>query len=342
MSAVCSLRSTLAIGLVGALLLAPLPAAAAPHGKAKKPPAETTGAPAEPVAEAPPPSEPATAAPPDTTDVAETPPPTEEPPPATDEPASDDERRARAAKEFFEGSQRYELGQYPLAIEHFERAWELSQEPLLLFNLGQANWKWFEVDPDPEHLRRARQSFDNYDKRMRGTKDYDPTEVHRILERIDEQITKAVETADQRRERELRALEESERRRLWVERERRIVTNFNATGITLITLGSLTLAMGFAGLLTRVANKIVLDNASGGPRTVNLQSAEEDAKHRNQFLVGGQLAFSGFIIGGILLPVGITLKVLGGVRERRALGGKRDKPKKADVAVTGDGIRVRF
>ncbi len=81
---------------------------------------------------------------------------------------------------------------------------------------------------------------------------------------------------------------------------------------------------------------------SGGPRTVNLQSAEEDAKHRNGFLVGGQLAFSGFIIGGILLPVGITLKVLGGVRERRALGSKRDKPKKADVAVTGDGIRVRF
>lgn len=341
MSAVCSLRSTLAIGLCAALSLAPLPAVAAPSTKHKKPPATPVEAapPAEPETAAPPPTEPAPTTEPA---VVETPPPVEEPSTVSDEPANDDERRARAAKEFFEGSQRYELGQYPLAIEHFERAWELSQEPLLLFNLGQANWKWFEVDPDAEHLRRARQSFDNYDKRMRGTKDYDPTEVHRILERIDEQIAKAVETADQRRERELRALEESERRRLWIERERRIVTNFNATGITFITLGSLTLAMGFAGLLTRVANKIVLDNASGGPRTVNLQTAEEDAKHRNQFLLGGQLAFSGFIIGGILLPVGITLKVLGGVRERRALGGKSDKKKKTDVAVTADGFRVRF
>jgi hypothetical protein len=54
--------------------------------------------------------------------------------------------------------------------------------------------------------------------------------------------------------------------------------------------------------------------------------------------LGGQLAFSGFIIGGILLPIGITLKVLGGVRERRALGRKP----KTDVAITGDGFRVSF
>ncbi|MBX7077802.1 MAG: hypothetical protein K1X88_01365 [Nannocystaceae bacterium] len=342
MSAVCSRGWSLALAL--SLGLAGTPAVAAPHGKSgsKPKPADTAApaeTPAEPTADA---GAPVTA---DPIETAEPAPPAETPsePVEPVEPSAD-EKRVEAAQEFLRGSKEYEKGAYPKAIEHFERAWDLSEEPLLLFNLGQAYWKWFAVDPDVEHLRRARQSFENYDKRMRGSKDYDLTEIQRFIERIDEQIAKAEETADQRRERELRALEESERRRLWIERERSIVTSLNASGITLITLGSLTLTMGIAGMLTRVANKIVLDNSSAGPRTTNLSTAEEDAKRRNQFLVGGQLAFSGFIIGGVLLPIGITLKVLGGVRERRALGGKagKDKKKKAEVAVTGDGVQVRF
>jgi hypothetical protein len=213
----------------------------------------------------------------------------------------------------------------------------------LLFNLGQAYWKWFEVEPKPEHLRRAKQNFENYDKRMRGSPGYDPTEVHRYVERISEQLVKAEETAEARTERELRAREESERRRMWIERERQVVTGLNASGITLITLGSLTLAMGLSGLIARQANKIVLDQASGGPREVNLNSADEDAKHRHAYLLGGQIAYAGFIIGGILLPIGITLKVLGGARQRRALGRKDDKKPKADVAVSPDGtLTVHF
>lgn len=331
MSAVCDARpirgfvsgsitgSIMSWLVAAAVLVAPLHADAAPSGTetapAETPPAET---------------------PPVETTTTETP---AETPPAPESDPVDE--RAAAAAAFLEGSKYYELGQYPRAIEKFERAWELSNEPLLLFNLGQANWKWFEVDPDVEHLRRARQSFENYDKRMKGSEGYDPTEVQRFIERIDEQIAKAVETADQRKERELRALEESERRRLWIERERQVVNNLNASGIALITLGSLTLVMGVAGALTRTASKIVLDNSTGGARGVNLQSADEDRRRRDSFLLGGQLAFSGFIIGGVLLPIGITLKVLGGVRERRALG-RDPKPKKADVAITGDGFKVSF
>jgi tetratricopeptide (TPR) repeat protein len=310
-----------------ALLTAPLPAIASPAKASphpdKTPPAEPS-APAEPTTTAAPEPEPVAAAEP-------------EPEP---EPAVDD--RAAAAASFLEGSKYYELGQYPIAIEKFERAWELSHEPLLLFNLGQAYWKWFEVDPDAEHLRRAKQNFENYDKRMRGSPGYDATEVHRYVERIGEQLVKAEETAEARTERELRAREESERRRMWIERERQVVTGLNASGITLITLGSLTLVMGLAGVITRTANKVVLDQSSGGPREVNLSSAAEDAKHRRGFLLGGQIAFAGFIVGGILLPIGITLKVLGGIRERRALGRKDDK-KRSEVAVSPNGtITVRF
>ncbi len=322
MSAVCEARALVSWCVAAAILAAPVPSFA---GRAEPP--SSAGAP--PVESSDPPPESA---------------PTEPEPPAEapDVPEGDDEsKRAAAADAFLEGSKYYELGQYPKAIEKFERAWELSNEPLLLFNLGQANWKWFDVDPDPEHLRRAKQSFENYDKRMRGSEGYDPTEVQRFIERIDEQIAKAVETADQRKERELRALEESERRRLWIERERQIVNNLNASGIALITVGSLTLVMGIAGALVRTANKIVLDTSSGGARNVNLSSAEEDRRRRDGFLLGGQLAFSGFIIGGVLLPVGIALKVTGGVRERRALG-RRDSPPKAEVAITHDGFKVKF
>lgn len=312
MSVACEASKVVSGALVAAMLAAPLPAVAAPA----EPPSTSASTPdAEPAPTEPDPAEPPAA------------------------PAGDPvDHRAAAAAEFMEGSKYYELGQYPKAIEKFEHAWELSNEPLLLFNLGQANWKWFDVDPDAEHLRRAKQSFENYDKRMRGSEGYDPTEVQRFIERINEQIVKAEETADQRKERELRALEESERRRLWIERERSTVQSLNASGIALITVGSLTLVMGLSGALLRTANKIVLDNSSGGPRNVNLSSAEEDRRHRDQFLIGGQLAFSGFIIGGVLLPIGITLKVLGGVRERRALGRKP----KSDVAVTADGFKVSF
>lgn len=318
MSVACDARAPVTWILALAVVAAPLPAAAEPAPSAGPAPSTATTT-AEPPADAP------------TTE----PTPTDEPPAPE---VSEDDNRAIAAAAFMEGSKYYELGQYPKAIEKFERAWELSNEPLLLFNLGQANWKWFDVDPDVEHLRRAKQSFENYDKRMRGSEGYDLTEIQRFVERIDEQIAKAEETADQRKERELRALEESEKRRLWIERERQIVNNLNASGIALITVGSLTLVMGVAGALVRTANKIVLDNSTGGPGEINLQSAEEDRRRRDGFLLGGQLAFSGFIIGGVLLPIGITLKVLGGVRERRALGRKP----KAEVAVTGDGFKVSF
>ncbi len=334
MSVACDARALMTWMVAAAIVAAPLPAVAGPAARGSTPPAE----PAEP-----PPAEATSSAPSQPAEVEPRAPETSAPETSAPEEEAtssrDADTRADAAAAFLEGSKYYELGQYPRAIEKFEKAWELSNEPLLLFNLGQANWKWFDVDPDVEHLRRAKQSFENYDKRMRGSEGYDPTEVQRFIERIDEQIAKAVETADQRRERELRALEESERRRLWIERERQVVSSLNASGITLITLGSLTLAMGVAGALTRTANGIVLDSSASGPGEVNLQTAEEDRRRRDGYLLGGQLAFSGFIIGGILLPIGITLKVLGGVRERRALG---RKPPKADVAVTSSGLRVSF
>lgn len=284
------------------------------------------------------PAEPAPSPPPELT--AEEPAPAEPPAEETPESAPSDDRAAAAAA-FLEGSKYYELGQYPKAVDAFERAWELSHEPLLLFNLGQAHWKWFDVEPDIEHLRRARVSFANYDKRMSGSPGYDGKEIAGFLKEIDAQITDAELHRETKEERAARAREEAERRRLELERQRREIRALHASGITVLTLGSLTMAMGIAGLLTRVANRIVLDQSSGGPREVNLSSASEDAKRRRAFLLGGQIAYSGFIVGGVLLPVGIALEVIARVRERRAFGGPAKR--KTEVAVGIDGsLTVRF
>jgi hypothetical protein len=272
-------------------------------------------------------------------------PPAEASEPTSDPPAApdvDEDPRAKAAAAFMEGSKAFELGRFSVAVEKFELAWELSHEPLLLFNLGQAQYRWFSVDGDPDHLRRARVYYQHYDKRMRGSEGYNDDEIAAILRSLELELEKAEEGEEGRVDRELAARAEAERQRALIEREKRIVRGFNASGNTLIVLGALTFVMGLGGILGRTANKVVLDNASGGDRGPNLSTAEEDARHRKNFLVGGQLAFSGFIIAGILLPAGIALRVVGEVRERRALGAAAKTKTRAKLDIDASGLTVRF
>lgn len=264
---------------------------------------------------------------------------TTETPPA---PEVEDDPRAKAAAAFMEGSKAFELGQFSLAVEKFELAWELSHEPLLLFNLGQAEYRWFKVDGDPAHLRKARVYYENYDKRMRTSEGYEDDEIRAILRSLELELEKAEENKGDRVQRELAAKAEAERRAALIEREKRLVKGFNASGNTLIAVGSATLVMGFAGLMVRVANKVVLDNSSSGDRGTNLSSSEEDARQRNAYLVGGQVAFAGFIIGGILLPVGIALRVVGEVKERRALAREKSGKQRAKLDIDAFGLTVKF
>jgi hypothetical protein len=266
--------------------------------------------------------------------------PSDEPPPPPD---VDEDPRARAAAAFMEGSKAYELGQFSLAVEKFELAWELSHEPLLLFNLGKAQYEWFKVDGDAAHLRQARVYYENYDKRMRGSEGYNDDEIKAILRSLELEMEKAGETEAMRTQRELAAKAEAERRAALIEREKRIVRNFNISGNTLIVVGSLMVVMGIGGILGRTANKIVLDKSSSGDRGPNLSSAAEDRRQRRGYLLGGQLAFSGFIIGGIILPVGIALRVIGEVRERRVLGAAaKTKNNRAKLDLDATGLTVTF
>lgn len=223
-----------------------------------------------------------------------------------------------AARLYEEGSDAFETGKYQEAIEKFQEAFELSREPQLLFNLGQAHWKWFDTDPQIDHLRQAAIFFRNYDKRLRLTEGYNPTEVDNILKAIEAQIENEERKIAERNRPVIVAPSGPTEDELRREQRRRVTRGLNISGTTTIVVGSLVLGMGIAGLLTRVGYKVVLDNSSNQDRGgVNLATAEEDAQRRRGYSIGGQIAFAGLITAAIILPVGIALRVTGAVRDKR-------------------------
>lgn len=79
-----------------------------------------------------------------------------------DELDNEDPVVAEAKAEYRAGSDAYALSNYEEAVTHFERAYELSQEPALLFNLGQSYTRWYSISNDPDHLKKARRLYENY------------------------------------------------------------------------------------------------------------------------------------------------------------------------------------
>lgn len=265
------------------------------------------------------------------------------------DPAAADRANAEAA--YRQGSDLYELGKYADAIEQFQRAWELSKESQLLYNLGQAHWKWFDADPEIDHLRQAALFFRNYDKRMRLTEDYEPVEIDNILKAIDAQIeVEERKIADANRPVLVQPGGPTEAELAWQQR-RRTTKALNISGTTIIVLGGVTLAAGAAALVSRLGHKFVLDSATPSDGGINLATAEEDARRRDGFLVSGQVAFGTLIAAAAILPVGITLRVLGGVRNKKDRSDARSRDeerernaKKAKVSLQPvlGGLRVRF
>jgi tetratricopeptide (TPR) repeat protein len=82
-----------------------------------------------------------------------------------------DEEVSEAEYEWAEASNAYALGNYSEAVAHFERSYELSQEPEMLFNIGQAYARWYELSDDVAHLRKARKLFENYRLYLEGSEE---------------------------------------------------------------------------------------------------------------------------------------------------------------------------
>jgi hypothetical protein len=320
----------LAALLATALVAIPLPARAGPADAGS----DDTAADAEPEGDSPAGEEGAEGEP---AEPAPEPEPEPEPEPPSD--------REKAADLFRQGTKAYEVGDYPTAIEKFEEAFDLAPEPALLFNMGQAQWRWFKIDNDIEHLRKARLLFENYDKRMQGQENYYPEETQAFIAALESLIE-----AEERKLAEANRaiiqgpsiddLEELERRRVRREKNLRTAKALNASGITFIVLGSIGLGVGLGGLIARSTYKFILDESSGNddPNQPVPVSADEDARRRDGYSAAGVAAFAGFVAGGIMLPVGIGLKVGGGVIERRELGKVEKKPKDSKPRQDGPSV----
>ncbi|KIG17010.1 hypothetical protein DB30_03607 [Enhygromyxa salina] len=105
-------------------------------------------------------------------------------------PAPDTTAEARAAYE--SGETAYRLGRFEDAAGSFERAYELSGLSDILYNIGLAHLRWYDVDVDIKHLRRAKVVFQNYVIEIQKNPDLgDLDEAESLISQIDEKIAAA-------------------------------------------------------------------------------------------------------------------------------------------------------
>jgi tetratricopeptide (TPR) repeat protein len=106
-------------------------------------------------------------------------------------PADGDQQAARDA--YNEGEAAYRLGKFEEAAGAFERAYELSGLlPDILYNIGLSHLRWYDVDPDVAHLRKARVVFQNYVIEIQKNPELgDLDEAEALITTIDEKLAAA-------------------------------------------------------------------------------------------------------------------------------------------------------
>lgn len=91
--------------------------------------------------------------------------------------------------EYSKGEKAYRLGQFDEASKAFEKAYEKSGLPDILYNIGLSHLRWYDVDPDTAHLRKARVVFQNYIIELQKNPELgDLTEAEAVIEQIDETL----------------------------------------------------------------------------------------------------------------------------------------------------------
>lgn len=109
-------------------------------------------------------------------------------------PEEEDENTKAARDAYNEGERAYRLGRFEEAAVAFERAYELSDLPDILYNIGLSHLRWYDVDPDTAHLRKAKVVFQNYVIEIQKNPDLgDLEEAEAIIAQIDEKLAAAAE-----------------------------------------------------------------------------------------------------------------------------------------------------
>ncbi len=101
----------------------------------------------------------------------------------------EDPATAAARRAYEAGEKEYRLGQFEEAAREFERAYELSALPAILYNIGLAHLRWYDVDPDIAHLRKAKVVFQNYIIELQKNPELgDIAEAEAVIAEIDKKI----------------------------------------------------------------------------------------------------------------------------------------------------------
>jgi tetratricopeptide (TPR) repeat protein len=91
--------------------------------------------------------------------------------------------------EYEKGEKAYRLGQFDDAAVAFEKAYEKSGLPDILYNIGLSHFRWYDVDPDLAHLRKAKVVFENYVIEIQKNPELgDLEEAGALIKQIDEKI----------------------------------------------------------------------------------------------------------------------------------------------------------
>jgi tetratricopeptide (TPR) repeat protein len=92
----------------------------------------------------------------------------------------------RAQKLYEEGERAYRLGDFGLAIEKFKAAYEASSRPQLLYNVGLAYKRNYEVTSDVADLRAAKAVLNNYLVEIEKDPEVgDEEEIRELVDEID-------------------------------------------------------------------------------------------------------------------------------------------------------------
>lgn len=236
---------------------------------------------------------------------------------STSAPTPGESDRAEAQRLFERGSDAYNLGRFDQAIEQFEQAYELTQVNALLYNIAQAYTKYFEVDPNPAHLRRAKVMFLNFAK-IAETSGEDPRDARQRLPEIDRQLAEfAARQAEERAEAERAeaarlAAERIEAERIAAE-TRRLEAETRAAAELRYRPGRLGVT-GFSLLGVGVFGGIALGAVSGASinRLQDQRSAESGLPLRaSRLALYDEHIASAQALGYVAIGVGLGLAVTG-------------------------------
>ncbi len=240
--------------------------------------------------------------------------------------------QAEGQRLFDDASAAYNLGKFADAIAKFEAAYALLKAPSLLYNLGQAHAKAYEIDQELAHLRQARVLFGNFIK-IRESAGESTGDAKERVAAIEAQLAaKEQAPAEPARAAEVAPVPAPAPAPAPAPTRRRPPGALTYAGAGVLVAG----VLAGAGLATAgfVSKGRLVDQAAaeGSLVPLSLQRADDYATREGQ---AATMGYVGIGVGAALMVTGAALMVADHVRRGRPAAGVRAR-------FTGAGMTVKF